>query len=76
MNSINRRTFLAGAAAAAIAGCRTSKHDDKLIRVGPATEEASGLMFEESQSPTMSDGSPAIRIVTLEADGSPVSDDA
>src|SRR5690348_3684249 len=74
--SINRRSFLAGmgalAASSALSGCKSSHSSEQGIHAGPTTEEAAGLMFEESTAPTMSDGSPALRVMTVEADGSPL----
>src|SRR5688572_18532996 len=72
---INRRTFLSGVATlVATSACKSTRTNESVIHVGPATEEAAGLMFEESSAPTMSDGRPALRVITLEADGSPLDD--
>src|SRR6185437_15560158 len=79
----DRRAFLRGAvasaaavAAASMVGCRASHREaeeEAAIRVGPTTEGAVGLGAEESVGPSMSNGQPALRAMTREADGSPLS---
>jgi GH35 family endo-1,4-beta-xylanase len=77
MSDIDRRTFLSGVAALAatsFAGCKSASTPKPTeIHVGPTTEEAAGLGSEESRAPVMSDGRPALRVLTVEADGSPLS---
>src|SRR5439155_17818206 len=75
-DSIDRRTFLTGVAALAatgVVGCKSPSKQEHTITVGPTTEETAGLGAEDSSSATMSYGRPALRLLTVEADGSPLS---
>src|SRR5439155_5392746 len=77
-DSIDRRKFLGGVtafAAMGVVGCRSSSEREHTIAVGPTTEEAVGLGAEEANAATMSNGRPALRLLTVEADGSPLSNE-
>ena len=78
MKRLKRRTFLAGAVAVMSSACqwhgRPARVSDSNTGKMPAPQEPShGLGAEEVDSPTMRDGSPALRVTLHESDGSPLS---